>query len=149
MGSALTAADRCGSRHPAPAPAPLPLRVVIVAVFGCGAFLTVIVPASRKVALRIDASGITLAGNPLRYQATTRVIPWNEVGGYLLNRVLAGAGRRQLPRPPVGVMRFIQGCESVGRAGGVKEPPGRWRRGSHGRLSRRFEEWATSPSCCW
>ena len=61
------------------APVPLPMRVVVVALCGSGAFLTVIVPASRKVALRIDASGITLGGNPLRYKATTRVIPWHEV----------------------------------------------------------------------
>jgi hypothetical protein len=44
------------------------------AVCGYGAFLSVVVPASRKVALRIDAIGITLGGSPLRYKATTRVI---------------------------------------------------------------------------
>lgn len=82
------------------APAPLPLRVVIVAVFGCGAFLTVIVPASRKVALRIDASGITLGGNPLRYQATTRVIPWNEVQGVFLWRRRPGVRYLGVERPP-------------------------------------------------
>ena len=49
-------------------PLPLPLRVVIIAVCGYGAFLSVVVPASRKVALRIDASGITLGGSPLRYR---------------------------------------------------------------------------------
>jgi hypothetical protein len=76
------------------------LRVVIVAVFGCGAFLTVIVPASRKVALRIDASGITLAGNPLRYQATTRVIPWNEVQGVFLWQRRPGVRYLGVERPP-------------------------------------------------
>lgn len=75
-------------------PMPLPWRVVIVAAFGCGAFLSVIVPASRKVALRVDASGITLGGNPLRYKATTRVIPWNEVQRVFLWR--RGPGVRYL-----------------------------------------------------
>jgi hypothetical protein len=82
------------------APAPLPLRVVIVAVFGCGAFLTVMVPASRKVALRIDASGITLGGNPLRYQAITRVIPWNEVQGVFLWQRRPGVRYLGVERPP-------------------------------------------------
>jgi hypothetical protein len=58
---------------------PFPLRAIIVACFGCGAFLSVLVPASRKVALRVDASGFTLGGHPLRYNATTRVVPWHEV----------------------------------------------------------------------
>ena len=44
------------------APLPLPLRVVIILAGGYGAFLSVIVPSSRKVALRIDANGITLGG---------------------------------------------------------------------------------------
>jgi len=58
---------------------PLPSRVFIIAFCGCGAFLSVFVPVSRKVALRVDASGLTLGGNPLRYKATTRVVPWREV----------------------------------------------------------------------
>ncbi len=65
-------------------PMRLTLRVPIVAFGGSGVFLTVIVPASRKVALRIDASGITLGGYLLRYRATTRVIPWNEVQAVFL-----------------------------------------------------------------
>ena len=75
-------------------PGSLPLRVVLIAFGGCGAFLSVTVPASRKVALRIDASGITLGGNPLRYQATARVIPWNEVQAVFLWR--RGPGVRYL-----------------------------------------------------
>lgn len=75
-------------------PMQLTLRVPIVAFGGSGAFLTVIVPASRKIALRIDASGITLGGNPLRYKATTRVIPWDEVQRVFLWR--RGPGVRYL-----------------------------------------------------
>jgi hypothetical protein len=55
------------------------LRVVIIAAGGYGALLSVIVPSSRKVALRIDADGITLGGSPMRYKATTRVVEWREV----------------------------------------------------------------------
>jgi hypothetical protein len=61
------------------APLPLPLRVVIILAGGYGAFLSVIVPSSRKVALRIVANGITLGGSPMRYKATTRVVQWHEV----------------------------------------------------------------------
>ena len=60
------------------------LQVLLVAAGGCGAFFDVLYPASRKVALRVDASGITLGGSPLRYKATTRVIPWPEVQGVFL-----------------------------------------------------------------
>lgn len=76
------------------APGQLPLRVVLIALGGCGAFSSVIVPASRKVALRIDANGITLGGIPLRYKATTRVIPWHEVQRVFLWR--RGPGVRYL-----------------------------------------------------
>lgn len=62
------------------------MRVVLVPIGGAGAFLCVIVPTSRKVALRVDADGITLGGNPLRYKATTRVVPWHEVEGVFLWR---------------------------------------------------------------
>lgn len=80
-------------------PLPLPLRVVIIAVCGYGAFLSVIVPASRKVALRIDASGITLGGSPLRYKATTRVIQWNEVQRVFLWRRGPGVRYLAVERP--------------------------------------------------
>lgn len=80
-------------------PMPIPLRVAIVALGGCGAFLSVFFPASRKVALRVDASGITLGGNPLRYKATTRVIPWHEVQGVFLWQRAAGVRYLGVERP--------------------------------------------------
>ena len=58
---------------------PLLVRTIVAACFGFGAFFSVLVPASRKVALRVDVSGFTLGGHPLRYNATTRVVPWHEV----------------------------------------------------------------------
>jgi len=79
---------------------PLLLRVAVAAVFGCGAFLCVIVPASRRVALRIDANGITLGGNPLRYQGTTRVVPWHEVQSVFLWRRGPGVRYISVERTP-------------------------------------------------
>lgn len=78
---------------------PLPLRVVIIACCGFGAFLSVLVPASRKVALRVDASGLTLGGNPLRYKATTRAIPWHEVQRVFLWRRGPGVRYLSVERP--------------------------------------------------
>lgn len=78
---------------------PLPLRVVTVACCAYGAFLSVIVPASRKVALRVDASGLTLGGSPLRYKATTRVVPWHEAQRVFLWRRGPGARYLSVERP--------------------------------------------------
>jgi hypothetical protein len=69
----------------------LPLRVILIALPGYGAFLSVAVPASRRVALRVDANGITLGGSSFwRYKATTRVVPWHEVQRVFLWRRIAG-----------------------------------------------------------
>jgi hypothetical protein len=77
----------------------LPLRVVVVAACGFGAFLSVFVPASRKVALSVDASGLTLGGSPLRYKATTRAIPWHEVQRVFLWRRGPGVRYLSVERP--------------------------------------------------
>ena len=79
---------------------PLPLRVVIIACCAYGAFLSVIVPACRKVALRVDARGLTLGGSPLRYKATTRAIPWHEVQRvFLWRRGPSGVRYLSVERP--------------------------------------------------
>jgi hypothetical protein len=79
---------------------PLVLRVVIVAISGYGAVLSLIVPAGRKVALRVDGKGITLGGpSPLRYKATTRVVPWSEVQRVFLWRRGAGVRYFGVERP--------------------------------------------------
>jgi hypothetical protein len=81
------------------APLPLPLRVVIILAGGYGAFASVIVPSSRKVALRIDADGITLGGSPMRYKATTRVVQWHEVQRVFLWRRRPGVRYLAVERP--------------------------------------------------
>ncbi len=82
---------------------PLLVRAIFVPCCGWAAFLSGLVPSCRKVALRVDASGITLGGNPLRYNATTRVVPWYEVQRVFL--------WRRGPR----VRRFSVRCLSVER----------------------------------
>jgi hypothetical protein len=81
------------------APLPLLLRVAIIAACGYGALASVIVPASRKVALRIDANGITLGGGPMRYKATTRVVQWHEVQRVFLWRRGPGVRYLAVERP--------------------------------------------------
>lgn len=81
------------------APLPLALRVVIILACGYGAFLSVIVPSSRKVALRIDDDGITLGGSPMRYKATSRVVQWHEVQRVFLWRRGPGVRYLAVERP--------------------------------------------------
>jgi hypothetical protein len=58
---------------------PIALRACVVVFFGAGAIMFARVAASREVALRIDAAGVTLGGYPLRYAATTEHVPWSDV----------------------------------------------------------------------
>jgi hypothetical protein len=74
-------------------------RIPFIAFFACGAFFSVFVPLSRRVALRVDASGLTLGGNPLRYKATTRVVPWHEVQRVFLWRRGPGVRYLSVERP--------------------------------------------------
>jgi hypothetical protein len=77
----------------------LPLRVFLFAFGGCGAFFSVFVPLSRRVALRVDASGITLGGYAVRYKATTRVVPWPEVQRVFLFKRQTGVRYLSVERP--------------------------------------------------
>jgi hypothetical protein len=36
-------------------------------------------PLTRKVALRVDETGVLLGGSPLRYRATTAHVPWEHI----------------------------------------------------------------------
>jgi hypothetical protein len=51
------------------APMSLALRVVTLVLFGGGALVFTEGIAARRVALRVDASGITLGGSPGRYRS--------------------------------------------------------------------------------
>jgi hypothetical protein len=75
-------------------PMSLALRVVTLVLFGGGGALVFIASiATRRVALRVDASGITLGGSPGRYRSTTCLIPWAEVREVVLWRQPMPYGR--------------------------------------------------------
>jgi hypothetical protein len=75
------------------APMSLALRVVTLVFFGGGALVFVGSIATRRVALRVDARGITLGGSPGRYRSTTRLIPWADVREVVLWRQPMPYGR--------------------------------------------------------
>ena len=54
------------------APMSLALRVVTLLLFGGGALVFIASIATRRVALRVDASGITLGGSPGRHGSPDR-----------------------------------------------------------------------------
>ncbi|TDC43051.1 hypothetical protein E1281_35505 [Actinomadura sp. KC345] len=63
---------------------PLIIRVLGIALFGTGSLLFLAFMVVRRVAFRVDANGITVAGSPLRYQATLLSVPWTEVQAVVL-----------------------------------------------------------------
>jgi hypothetical protein len=99
-------------------PMSLALRVVTLVFFGGGAVVFIASIATRRVALRVDASGITLGGSPARYRSTTRLIPWADVREVVLWRQ---------PMPYARSMRYV----AVARRGGA--PPLAGRRGQRAR----------------
>src|SRR5579859_2831455 len=68
------------------APMSLALRVITLVFFGSGALVFIASIATRRVALRVGASGITLGGSPGRYRSTTCLIPWADVREVVLWR---------------------------------------------------------------
>jgi hypothetical protein len=74
-------------------PMSLALRVVTLVFFGGGALVFIASIATRRVALRVDGSGITLGGSPGRYRSTTRLIPWADVREVVLWRQPMPYGR--------------------------------------------------------
>src|SRR5690348_10107471 len=66
---------------------PLALRVATIAFFGVGGVLLAVNALAGRVALRLDAAGITLGGRVLRYQGSTRRVGWPVVGAVVLWRL--------------------------------------------------------------
>jgi hypothetical protein len=92
-------------------PMSLALRVVTLVFFGGGALVFIASIATRRVALRVDASGVTLGGSPGRYGATTVLIPWAGIREIVLWRQpvpygrsvrYVGVARRKGTRPLAG-----------------------------------------------
>jgi hypothetical protein len=79
----------------------LAMRIFVSVFFGGGALFLLGVICTRRVAFRVDASGVTLGGMPPRYRAQTRLIPWADIEKIIL-------WKQQLPVAPlpyVGLMR--------------------------------------------
>jgi hypothetical protein len=79
--------------------------------FGGGALVFIASIATRRVALRVDASGVTLGGSPGRYRSTTCLIPWADIREVVLWRQpmpygrsmrYVGVARRKGARPLAG-----------------------------------------------
>ncbi|MEV6768876.1 hypothetical protein AB0N05_09660 [Nocardia sp. NPDC051030] len=62
------------------------LRIVMLLLFGLGGLLILANSLSRKVALRIDHTGITLGGAPMRYRKSTQHLPWPDLEAVVLWR---------------------------------------------------------------
>ena len=69
-------------------PMPWWVRLAETAIFGFGGLALAVLGlrASRLAALRVDESGLTLGGNPLRYATTTQVVPWSQLRAVRLTR---------------------------------------------------------------
>ena len=74
-------------------PMSLALRVVTLVFFGGGALVFIASIATRRVGLRVDASGVTLGGSPARYRSTTCLIPWADIREVVLWRQPMPYGR--------------------------------------------------------
>ena len=106
------------------APMSLALRVVTLVFFGGGLLVFVASIASRRVALRVDASGVTLGGSPGRYRSTTDLIPWADIRQIVLWRQPMPYGRsiryvgvaRRKGAPPLAGRRGQRASQRAARA---------------------------------
>ena len=80
---------------------PLAARILGLPLFGAGGLFMAYVALSRKVAFRVDETGVLLGGSPVRYAATTGHVPWADITGFVLWRQQAG----DASLPYVGVTR--------------------------------------------
>jgi hypothetical protein len=105
-------------------PMSLALRVVTLVFFGGGLLVFTASIASRRVALRIDASGVTLGGSPVRYRSTTGLIPWTDIREIVLWRQPMPYGRsmryvgvaRRKGAPPLAGRRSQRAGQAASRA---------------------------------
>ena len=81
---------------------PLFARVLGLPLFGGGGLFMIFVALSRKVAFRVDETGVLLGGSPARYRATTAHVPWSDVTAFVFWRQTVGGGTTL---PYVGVAR--------------------------------------------
>ncbi|OIJ88298.1 hypothetical protein [Streptomyces colonosanans] len=70
---------------------PLVGRILGLPLFGGGGLFMAYMAMSRKVAFRVDETGVLLGGNPARYRATTVHVPWDDITGFVLWRQVTGS----------------------------------------------------------
>lgn len=80
---------------------PLLGQILGLPLFGVGGLFMAYTAMSRKVAFRVDETGVLLGGNPARYKSTTIHVPWDDVTGFVLWRQTVGS----TSVPYVGVTR--------------------------------------------
>ncbi|MER5640854.1 hypothetical protein ABT095_28380 [Kitasatospora sp. NPDC002227] len=87
-------------------PVPIWLIDVLSVLLGVtGLLLTLTGPLTRRRALRVDATGIVLGGNPLRYAATTLTVPWSEITAVELWVQRMRVNGRTIRTPYIGIHR--------------------------------------------
>jgi hypothetical protein len=97
-------------------PMPMALRLTETAIFGLGGLMLAALGlrATRLVALRVDALGLTVGGSPLKYAATTEVVPWPQLRAIRLTR--------DSTPPHVTVVT----ADRKGKAGALSKPVKNW-----------------------
>lgn len=63
---------------------PLAIRVMVIVVFSYFGLSSLAGVLRRKIAFRVDQTGITLGGGPFRYGATTRFFPWANISQIII-----------------------------------------------------------------
>ncbi|MCH0538655.1 hypothetical protein I3F58_03580 [Streptomyces sp. MUM 203J] len=71
--------------------APLALYLLVLPFFGGGGLFLACVALSRRVAFRVDESGVLLGGTPPRHRATTAHVPWDDIEAVVLWRQTGAA----------------------------------------------------------
>ncbi|WP_405811992.1 hypothetical protein OG524_29565 [Streptomyces sp. NBC_01520] len=59
-------------------------RVLGLVLFGGGGVLMAFTAMSRRVAFRVDGTGVLLGGSPARHLATTAHVPWEDITAVVL-----------------------------------------------------------------
>jgi hypothetical protein len=79
----------------------MPLLPTIL-LLGCGLLILLWALLHRRVALRVDAAGVTLGGSPLHYRASTVRVPWPDIVAILVWQHILPSGALV---PQLGVQR--------------------------------------------
>ncbi|HUZ39170.1 MAG TPA: hypothetical protein VMV17_22845 [Streptosporangiaceae bacterium] len=105
IGGALSVAVSIGVKMP---------LLPTMALFAGGVLAVLWGVLQRRVALRVDAAGVTLGGSSLRYRGSTAVVPWADIVTVLLWQQVLPTGTLM---PYVGLIRRRGAAPLAGSAG--------------------------------